>query len=165
MVPSITYWIPATKQYSPNRRWFCYEPLLLAAAAVPRKGGTQSARIRPRPRGDRAAISPRTRLVIVNTPHNPTGRIYSRNALEDLADLLERASSRIGHRIYLLSDEALSPTPVRRQIVRQPGNDLTVDAHFLQLRQGLARTWAKTGYLRDFPLMPVTERRALSDSM
>ena len=53
-----------------------------------------------------AAIGPKTRLVIVNTPYNPTGRIYSRASLEALlADLLERASGRIGHRILLLSDE------------------------------------------------------------
>ena len=52
-----------------------------------------------------AAIGPRTRLVIVNTPHNPTGRIYGREVLTALADRLERASNRIGHRIFLLSDE------------------------------------------------------------
>jgi aspartate aminotransferase len=52
-----------------------------------------------------AAIGPRTRLVIVNTPHNPTGRIYSRETLAKLSQLLEHASTRIGHRIYLLSDE------------------------------------------------------------
>ena len=58
--------------------WFCYEPMLLAADAVPRKVPLD------RPRFDLdldaidAAIGPRTRLVIVNTPHNPTGRIYGR---------------------------------------------------------------------------------------
>ena len=39
-----------------------------------------------------AAIGPSTRLVIVNTPHNPTGRIYARADLKKLADILERAS-------------------------------------------------------------------------
>src|SRR5262245_36152953 len=55
--------------------WFCYEPLLLAASAVPRK-----VRLTPRTfdldlSAIEAAIGPRTRLVIVNSPHNPTGRI------------------------------------------------------------------------------------------
>src|SRR3546814_13208569 len=52
-----------------------------------------------------AAITPRTRIVVVNSPHNPTGRIYPRAQLEALADLLERASARSGRRIFLLSDE------------------------------------------------------------
>src|SRR3546814_14670026 len=52
-----------------------------------------------------AAITPRTRIVVVNSPHNPTGRIYPRAQLEALADLLERASAPSGRRIFLLSVE------------------------------------------------------------
>src|SRR3546814_13754198 len=47
-----------------------------------------------------AAITPRTRIVVVNSPHNPTGRIYPRAQLEALADLLERASARSGRRLF-----------------------------------------------------------------
>src|SRR5687768_15698263 len=77
--------------------WFCYEPLLLAAAAVPRKVALKPPTFDLDLGAIDAAIGPRTRLVIVNSPHNPTGRIYSREVLTDLADLLERASARIGH--------------------------------------------------------------------
>jgi aspartate aminotransferase len=52
-----------------------------------------------------AAITERTRLVLVNTPHNPTGRIYPPSTLEDLATILTEASDRHGAPIYLLSDE------------------------------------------------------------
>jgi aspartate aminotransferase len=45
-------------------------------------------------------------VVIVNSPNNPTGRIYPPELLRRLADLLENASARIGRRIYLISDEA-----------------------------------------------------------
>jgi aspartate aminotransferase len=55
-----------------------------------------------------AAITPRTRAVIVNTPHNPTGQIYAPETLRRLAQILEQGSQRIGHTIYLLSDEAYS---------------------------------------------------------
>ena len=85
--------------------WFCYEPLLLAAAAVPRKVNLRPPAFDLDLEAIDAAISPKTRLVVVNSPHNPTGRIYSRDTLERLADLLEHASGRIGRRIYLLSDE------------------------------------------------------------
>ncbi|WP_308011602.1 aminotransferase class I/II-fold pyridoxal phosphate-dependent enzyme [Arthrobacter sp. SO5] len=56
--------------------------------------------------GIAAAITPRTRAVIVNTPNNPTGRIYPPSLLKDLADMLEGASRSNGRRVYLLSDEA-----------------------------------------------------------
>ena len=54
------------------------------------------------------AITKKTRLVIVNTPHNPTGRIYPPSTLQGLATVLTEASSRFGAPIYLLSDEPYS---------------------------------------------------------
>jgi aspartate aminotransferase len=52
-----------------------------------------------------AAITPRTRAIIVNSPHNPTGKIFPPDTLRELARLLTEASDR--HQpIYLLSDEA-----------------------------------------------------------
>jgi len=52
-----------------------------------------------------AAITERTRAVIVNTPHNPTGKIFTPETLSGLGALLSEASDR--HQpIYLLSDEA-----------------------------------------------------------
>jgi aspartate aminotransferase len=44
--------------------------------------------------------------VIVNSPNNPTGRIYPPQTLARLAALLDDASARNGRRIYLISDEA-----------------------------------------------------------
>src|SRR5882724_12074256 len=85
--------------------WFCYEPMLLAADAVPRKVALKAPSFDLDLAAIEAAIGPRTRLVIVNSPHNPTGRIYGRAMLQALAQLLERASARIGRRIFLLSDE------------------------------------------------------------
>jgi aspartate aminotransferase len=55
-----------------------------------------------------AAITERTRLIFINTPHNPTGKIYPPETLERLAQVLEEASERNGRRIYLISDEVLS---------------------------------------------------------
>ncbi|GAA5177310.1 pyridoxal phosphate-dependent aminotransferase [Niveibacterium umoris] len=47
----------------------------------------------------RAALTPRTRLVIVNTPHNPTGSAWPREDMETLAALLD------GSRVCVLADE------------------------------------------------------------
>ncbi len=50
-------------------------------------------------------IGPRTAALIVNSPNNPTGRIYPEETLVELADMLERAGKRTGRTIYLLADE------------------------------------------------------------
>jgi aspartate/methionine/tyrosine aminotransferase len=50
----------------------------------------------------RAAVSPRTKAIIVNTPANPTGRVYARDALRDLALLAKQRN------ILLFSDEIYS---------------------------------------------------------
>ena len=73
--------------------WFCYEPLLLAAAAVPRKIALKAPAFDLDLGAIDAAIGPRTRLVIINTPHNPTGRIYTRHTLEKVADSSAPAAS------------------------------------------------------------------------
>lgn len=46
-----------------------------------------------------AAIRPQTRAILINTPNNPTGAVYTREALEGLADICRR------HDLWLLSDE------------------------------------------------------------
>ena len=52
-----------------------------------------------------AAITEKTKAVIVNSPNNPTGAVLSRENLMGLCDILRAAEARYGHPIYLLSDE------------------------------------------------------------
>ena len=66
--------------------WFCYEPMLLAADAAPRKVKLKAPTFDLDLAAIDTAIGPKTRLVIVNSPHNPTGRIYDGNVLKELAD-------------------------------------------------------------------------------
>lgn len=145
--------------------WFCYEPMLLAADAVPRKVALTKPRFDLDLEAIDAAVGPRTRLVIVNTPHNPTGRIYGREALTALADLLERASKRIGHRIFLLSDE-----PYRR--LRFDGRGFVSPAAIYpwtlvsySYGKVLLAPGQRLGYLAISPLMPAPDRQALRDAM
>jgi len=51
------------------------------------------------------AFSPRTRAVIINSPNNPTGRIYTRGELEALARLIRDMEKKYDRAIYLISDE------------------------------------------------------------
>jgi len=52
-----------------------------------------------------AAITSKTRAVLVNSPNNPTGRVYSAETLAALGRLLERKTKENGRVIYLVSDE------------------------------------------------------------
>lgn len=50
-------------------------------------------------------ITANTRAVIVNTPHNPTGVVYSEETIQKLAVILEKKQEEFGSVIYLISDE------------------------------------------------------------
>ncbi len=88
--------------------WFFYESMIIASGARPVR-----VRLEP-PAFDldvgaiAAALGPRTRAVIINTPHNPTGRIYPAAALEQLAGALAEAAEMYARPIWIISDEAYS---------------------------------------------------------
>ena len=50
-------------------------------------------------------ITPHTQAIIVNSPNNPSGVVYTEETLRGLAALLERKSSQYGHPIYIIADE------------------------------------------------------------
>ena len=53
----------------------------------------------------RNAITTKTKAIIINSPNNPTGVIYSQESLQRLSDVLEEKSKEIGSPIYIVSDE------------------------------------------------------------
>ena len=85
--------------------WFFYEILILATGGEPVRVTLEPPAFDLDVERIVAAIGPRTRAVLVNSPHNPTGRVYTREALTALTDALADASARIGHPIWILSDE------------------------------------------------------------
>src|SRR5665648_205866 len=111
------------------------------------------------------AITPRTRVVVVNSPANPTGRVYPRDRLVELAAVLEAASASNGRRIWLLSDE-----PYRR--VRFDGIGFTSPAAcypwtLIDYSYGkvLLAPGQRLCYLALSPLIPTTERDELRAAM
>jgi len=80
--------------------WVSYEPCASMAGAttvyVPMNMDTTAAQLKA---GLEAAISPRTKLAIVNTPNNPTGQVWTREQLQVLADAAQ------AHDFIVLSDE------------------------------------------------------------
>jgi aspartate aminotransferase len=52
----------------------------------------------------RKAITPKTKAIIINSPNNPTGKIYAKSEIQELADALRKANT-AERTIYIISDE------------------------------------------------------------
>lgn len=52
-----------------------------------------------------AAINEKTKAVLINSPNNPTGQVYSKESLEALGALLEEKGGQFNRTIYMISDE------------------------------------------------------------
>jgi len=52
-----------------------------------------------------AALTPKTKAILINSPNNPTGQVYPAESLQALGQLLEKAGKKCCRNIYLISDE------------------------------------------------------------
>ncbi|PLX85123.1 MAG: aspartate aminotransferase [Desulfuromonas sp.] len=99
------------------------------------------------------AIGPNTRAIIVNSPNNPTGVIYSRERLTALGEAVERKGKELERQIYVISDEPYARLAYDGREV--PGifscveNAIVVTSH----SKDLALPGARIGYLAVNPAM------------
>ena len=143
--------------------WFFYRTIILGFGAVPVRVDVQPARFDLPVDAIAAALTPRTRAVIINSPHNPSGRIYPAGDLERLGAALESASEHRERPIYLLSDEAYSR-------ILFDGNAFRTPLHHYR-RAMLLYTYGKTllapgqrvGYIALPPQMP--DRESLREAI
>lgn len=52
-----------------------------------------------------AAINPHTKAIIINSPNNPSGVVYSEETIVEMCRILEEKQEEYGHAIYLIADE------------------------------------------------------------
>jgi aspartate/methionine/tyrosine aminotransferase len=152
---------PGDECVIPVPGWFCYATVLRALEAVPVKAALDGETYDLDLDAIEEAITPRTRVVIVNSPHNPTGVIYTKARLQGLAELLERKSAQFRRRIFILSDE-----PYRR--IRFDGEPFTSPAEvypwtLIDYSYGkiLLAPGLRLGYLAICPDMPRKDREEL----
>ena len=138
--------------------WFFYEALILGAGATPVRVRANETTWDLDLDAIAAALTPRTRMVLINTPNNPTGRIYPDDTLALLAALLQRPSDGSARPVYLLSDEAYSKILFDGNVMRSPARhyDRTLVVHTFS-KSALAPA-QRLGYLA-MPTMP--DREAL----
>ncbi len=142
--------------------WFFYEALILGANATPVRVRADATTWDLDIEAIAGALSPRTRMVLINTPNNPTGRIYPDETLARLGALLEQHSAEIGRPVYVLSDEAYSKILFDGNAMRTPAHhyDRTLLVHTFS-KSALAPA-QRLGYLALPPSMP--DREALREA-
>ncbi|MFH1135810.1 MAG: pyridoxal phosphate-dependent aminotransferase [Pseudomonadota bacterium] len=86
-----------------------------------------------------AGLTPRTRAVLINSPNNPTGAVYSEDQIRGLSELLARHSAQVGRPVILVSDEPY------RKIVYDGATVPSVFAHY-------ANVIGLTSYSKDLSL-------------
>ncbi|GKT07627.1 aminotransferase class I/II-fold pyridoxal phosphate-dependent enzyme [Desulforhabdus sp. TSK] len=86
--------------------WFQYETMIMNAGGTPVRVRVDPVTFDPDLKAIEAKINGKTKAVIINSPHNPTGRIYSPQTLEALSCILLDGSKQYGRHIRLISDEA-----------------------------------------------------------
>lgn len=101
-----------------------------------------------------AAIGPRTRMVLVNSPNNPTGRVYPEATIQGMCDLLTRKSQEFGRPIVLATDEPYRQLTYDGVVVPQvmPRYPATLGISSFSKELGLAGE--RIGYLIVHPEFP-----------
>jgi len=102
--------------------WFFYETLIVAAGGTPVRVKIDHQSFDLNLSAIEAAISPVTRAIIINSPNNPTGKIYPKETLEKLANLLTANSHRNERPIILISDESYNRIIFDKQPFYSPAN-------------------------------------------
>jgi aspartate aminotransferase len=91
---------PGDEVIIPAPYWVSYPPIVVLAGASPVVVGTREADdFKLSPESLKAAITPRTRMLILNSPSNPTGLVYTESELRTLAEVTFK------HNIWVVSDE------------------------------------------------------------
>jgi aspartate aminotransferase len=138
--------------------WFFYESMVVAESAQPVKVPLTADGMDLDLNAIERAITPRTRAVMVNSPHNPSGRIYPEDQLRGLATILERASERQGRRIYLLSDEAYARILFDGRTMITPGRFYPATFMVHSYSKTLLAPSQRAGYLAMPASMPAREQ-------
>ncbi len=139
--------------------WFFYVPMILSCGAHPVRVAFEPPDFALPLEAIAAAVSPRTRAIIVNTPHNPSGRVLTVDELRRLAGVLSAAD----HDIYLISDESYCRILFDGREHHSPVR--FYDRSFLIYTYGktLLAPGQRIGYIAMPPTMP--EREKLRDAL
>ena len=110
-----------------------------------------------------AAITDQTKAIIINSPNNPTGQIYSQESLNELGALLDRKGAELKTTIYMLADEPyrkiIFDNNVVGSVLQATRNSIVLSSY----SKDLSLPGERIGYLAVHP--DITDRGALLDAL
>ncbi|HKY88676.1 MAG TPA: aminotransferase class I/II-fold pyridoxal phosphate-dependent enzyme [Candidatus Limnocylindrales bacterium] len=134
--------------------WFFYELMILSSGATPVRVRLSAPDFDLDADAVAAAITPHTRAIIVNSPNNPSGRIYRAPELAALGRVLEEASDRNGRPIILLSDESYNRIVFDGLEFRSPALDYGATITIYTYGKTLLAPGQRIGYAALSPTFP-----------
>jgi aspartate aminotransferase len=149
---------PGDEVIIPAPFWVSYPEMVKLAGAVPRLVlADDTTAFKLTPAQLEAAITSKTRLLIINSPSNPTGAVYTRSELEALTAVA------LKHNLYIMSDEIyehltydgakhVSPASFNKEAF-----DRTI------IVSGFAKTYAMTGWRLGTTVAPAPIAKAISE--
>jgi len=149
---------PGDEVIVPAPYWVSYPEMVKLAGAVPKFVlADDRTGFRLTPAMVEAAITPKTKLLILNSPSNPTGAVYSRAELEAIVAVA------VKHNLYILSDEmyehliydGLKPTCVATLSEEARVRTITV--------AGFSKTYAMTGWRIGTTVAPLPIAKAIAE--
>ncbi len=133
----------------PNPGFPIYESQILACGAVPVPLALRESRnFAFDPADLEARITPKTKLLILNSPHNPTGGILTKRDLEDIAAVLRKHPD-----IWIYADEIYSRLCYEGEFASIASLPGMVERTIIS--DGASKTWAMTGWRIGFASNPV----------
>ncbi len=139
---------PGDEVLCPVPYWVTFPEITRFVGAVPVTVSPPPGRYKVRAEDLERAITPRTRLLILNSPNNPSGAVYAPAEIEALADVVRR------HDLYVLSDEiyeTLVYGAVRHVSIASIGPEIRERT---VLVNGVSKTWAMTGWRIGYAAAP-----------
>lgn len=148
---------PGEEVVIPAPYWVSYPEMVKLAGGVPKFVlAEDSAGFKITPEQLRGAITPKTRMLILTSPSNPTGAVYSR---DELAALVAVA---VEHGIYVLSDEIYAHLTYDGVVASHPATFSERAAELVVTASGFAKTYAMTGWRLGTIVAPAPIAKAIS---
>jgi aspartate aminotransferase len=146
---------PGDEVLCPVPYWVTFPEIVRLIGATPVPVPPAAGRYKVTPVELERALSPRTRLLVLNSPNNPSGAVYTRREVEAIAEFVAR------HDLQVLSDE------IYETLVYGDAAHVSIASLGPELRErtvlvnGVSKTWAMTGWRLGYAAAP----REVADGM
>lgn len=149
---------PGDEVIIPAPYWVSYPEMVKLAGGVAKfVAAEDTAGFKITPEQLRAAITPKTRMLILNSPSNPTGAVYTREELEALVAVA------VENNIYVLSDEIYARLAYDGVEVHHPATFSERAADLVITASGFAKSYAMTGWRLGSIAAPLPIAKAIAN--